>query len=452
MTNSRESEFVITPNSWQRRAEKLDRTTSDLLNVVGWYGSTHAAAMWRKDYEFLRVFKSSEIVGFDPQVDEWEPTYANVEAAVLAKASVVVIRIENNELLNGSLGSIAEIGMALASAALRGQIVIVSIEDDLVTTLNEPGAIAQYMMLELSLEQLDRIADLTRFLRVHRGNDLRELAQISCRAVDEQKQGCIERVDFADFLARKDKRSHNFPLRVLVGGSGGVYADVHHEIFLKKRDSLVREYSTEGQTVKILSEGAIAEAWKVPYGSIDNIGVGLAMRTLLAVETEFKQEADLLLLPIMAEAASKAASSEIGFLLFHALSTGQEIRVCLEPFDPIDYLRCKFRDIDFEVVTKPGLKRLALHEAGVADMILAMAVEDEIDQAFDILRALKQGRAYSYLEIKRSILGRTEIFHNADNIRRVRTLVRAHLDKMAADERFPNLFQYSNRILVEREA
>jgi hypothetical protein len=156
--------------------------------------------MWRKDYDFLRVFKSSEIVGFDPQVDEWEPTYANIEAAVLAKASVVVIRIENNELLNGSLGSIAEIGMALASAALRGQIVIVSIEDDLVTTLNEPGAIAQYMMLELSLEHLDRIADLTRFLRVHRGNDLRELAQISCRAVEEQKQGCIERVDYAEFL------------------------------------------------------------------------------------------------------------------------------------------------------------------------------------------------------------------------------------------------------------
>jgi hypothetical protein len=167
VTHSKDNDPVITPATWRRQASKLDRTSTDLLNVVGWYGSTHAAAMWRKDYEFLQVFKQSGIVGFDPQVDDWDPGYASTEAAVLAKASVVVIRLENNELLNGSLGSIAEIGIALASAALRGQIVIVSIEDNLVTTLDEPGAIAQYMMLELSLEQLDQIPELTRFLQIH---------------------------------------------------------------------------------------------------------------------------------------------------------------------------------------------------------------------------------------------------------------------------------------------
>jgi hypothetical protein len=446
VTHSEDNDPVITPATWRRQASKLDRTSTDLLNVVGWYGSTHAAAMWRKDYEFLQVFKQSGIVGFDPQVDDWDPGYASTEAAVLAKASVVVIRLENNELLNGSLGSIAEIGIALASAALRGQIVIVSIEDNLVTTLDEPGAIAQYMMLELSLEQLDQIPELTRFLQIHRGDDLRELAHMSCRAVEQQKTGCIERVEFDAFLAKKTRRSHNFPLRVLVGGSGGAYADIHEKSFLKKRDILIRDYCEEGQAVKILSEGAIAEAWKVPYGSIDNIGVGLAMRTLLAIETEFKQEADVLLLPIMAEAASKAACSEIGFLLFHALSTGQDVWVFLEPFDPVDYLRHQFNDVDFEVVTTAKLRRLALREAGVADEILAKAVEEEVLEAFGVFQALKQGQAPTYLEIRRSILGSTEIFHKADNIRRVRTLVQAHLENLAASKRFANFFHYSSRI------
>ena len=441
-------DLVITPATWHQHVHKFDKTETDLLNLVGWYGSTHTAAMWRKDPSFLRVFREQGVVGFDPQLDDWDPEFAAIEAEVLAKASVIVIRLENNELLNGSLGSIAEIGLALTSAALRGQVVIVSIEDNLLTTLNEPGAIAQYMMLELSVEHLDQVESLTRFLDIHRGNNLHELAHMACEAAQQQITDCHECVNFDKFLAKKSRRSQNYPLRVLLGGSGGAYSEAYDEEFIRKKDDLISRYLKEEQVVKILSEGAIAEAWKIPYGSIDNIGVALATRTLLAIETEFKQEADLLLLPIMAEAASKAASSEIGFLLFHALVTGQDVRIYMEPFDPVDYIRYQLKDVDYGATTDAKQARLALREAGVADSILATAVREEIFEAFEIFLRLKQGDDDpSFREIKQSLLGKTEAFHNADNIRRVRTLVQAHLDKLVTDERFSDFFGYSTQII-----
>lgn len=440
------ADIVITPATWEQQESNLTKTSTGLLNLVGWFGSTHASATWRKEPEFLRIFKERDVVGFDPQIDNWDPSYAATEAEVLANASVMVIRLENNELLNGSLGSIAEIGLALTSAALRGQTVIVSIEDNLLTTLNEPGAIAQYMMLELSLEHLEKRSKLSRFLRVHRGDNLRALADMTCQAVETQKQACQSVIDFEAFFTKKGRRSQNYPLRVLLGGSGGPYAEAHNESFLKKKKYLTSGYLAEGQVVKVLSEGAIAEAWKIPYGSLDNIGVALATRTLLAIETEFKQEADLLLLPIMAEAASKAAASEIGFLLLNALTTGQDVRVFMETFDPVDFIRYQLKPVALAAPANAKSARLALQQAGVGNAILATAIEPEVFEAFEIYKALRHGLAPSFQQVKQSLLGQTEVFHNADNIRRVRALVQAHLERLAVDERFAGFFHYANKI------
>ena len=96
------SELVITPGTWSQHKQSLTVTKTGLLNMVGWYGSTHTQAMWRKEPQFLAEFEAQHIVGFDPQlVGSWDPSYTIVEAEVLATASVVVIRLENNELLNG---------------------------------------------------------------------------------------------------------------------------------------------------------------------------------------------------------------------------------------------------------------------------------------------------------------------------------------------------------------
>lgn len=440
------SKLVVTPATWSDQINYLKKTPTGLLNMVGWYGSTHAMAQWRNDRDFLSIFEDNNTVGFDPQIDDWDPSYVAIEAEVMALVSVVVIRIENNELLNGSLGSIAEIGLALTSAALRGQVVIVSIEDNLLTTLNEPGAIAQYMMLELSLERLEKDDVLGRYLKVHRGNNLAELANMSIEIVQQQMDVGQPQINFANFLSKKERRKQNYPLRVLLGGSGGPYADVYDEMFNRKKKYLTSKYVKAGQVAKIVSEGAIAEAWKIPYGSIDKIGVALATRTLLSIEMEFKQEADLLLLPIMAEAASKAAASEIGFLLLNALTTGQDIKVFMEPFDPVDYIRYQFKDVELKSVATPKQIRVALREAGIADEILATAVLEEVRETFNLFKALKQGDLPHYNVVRNSLVGQTEAFQYAENVRRVRALVRAHLKRLHTDERFQEFFSFSDKI------
>lgn len=446
MPTHQASDLVITPATWPDRSKHLERTASNLLNIVGWYGSTHASATWRKDARFLTVFEKHGVIGFDPQIDNWDPSYSKIEAEVLATASVVVIRLENNELLNGSLGSIAEIGLALTSAALRGQIVIVSIEEGLLTSLNEPGAIAQYMMLEMSLEQIEAMSRLHGLLHIHRGDDLKTLATMCCDAAARQMIQCQLGLSYKEFLEKRARRRQNYPRRVLVGGSGGAYDEVHQPTFTHKRNVLMADYQAEGEPVKILSEGAIAKAWQIPYGSVDNLGVALTTRTLLSIENEYKREADILLLPIMSEAASKAAATEIGFLLLYALITGQDVKIFLEPFDPVDYIRCQLDEVDIQNCNNEKQIRVALRAAGVNSTILALAVNDEVVATFELFKAMMRGELPTFKQVKKSLLGKTEVFHSADNVRRVRVLIEAHLERLSSDERFPGFFFYADKI------
>jgi hypothetical protein len=449
MAINRSADLVITPATWRDQVHYLSRTPANLLNLVGWYGSIHASARWRKEKEWLQVFQERQVTSFDPQIYDWEPAFATLEADIMANASVIVIRLENNELLNGSLGSIAEIGLALTSAALRGQIVVVSIQEGLLTSLNESGAIAQYMMLEMSLENVEKVAELDGVLQIHRGDNLHELALMACGAAERQLKDGQMGLNFQDFLLKRARRRQNYPRRVLLGGSGGPYAQAHEPAFRQKKQTLVSAYKAEGQPVKILSEGAIAKAWKIPYGSIDKISVALATRTLLAIESEFKREADILLLPIMAEAASKAAATEIGFLLLYALTTGQDVKIYLEPFDPVDYIRHQLKNVEVQAHLG-GEKdiRLILQQAGVANHVLATAVREEIFEVFELFKMFATSNRPTLKQVKDSLLGKTDIFLNADNISRVRALVRAHLERLDADERFAGFFSYSNHIIA----
>jgi hypothetical protein len=440
------TELVITPATWPSQKNDLEKTPTNLLNLVGWYGSTHAAAMWRKAAEFLAVFRRAGVAGFDPQIEGWDPAYAAVEAEVLADAAVIVIRLENHELVNGSLGSIAEVGLALTSAALRGQVVIVSIEDNLLASLNEPGAVAQYMILELFMEEIDSNPTFSRFLQLHRGDDLAELANLACAAARQQMEAAQAGLNFNDFLAKRSQRQQNYPLRVLVGGSGGPYTELYRDSFRQKIKRLVAPYTGEGYALSILSEGAVAEAWDIPYRNPEPLATGLAMRTLLSIELESKKRADSLLLPIVAEASSKAAATEIGFLLLFALTTGQDISIFLEPFDPLDFIRCYLHQVEIKADAAEKSMRVALHQAGVPHAVLATATQAEVAETCALIQALRRGETVTFKQVKQSLLGQTEVFHAADNIRRVRVLVQAHLEKLHADTHYPNFFSYTTQI------
>ncbi len=439
--------IAITPATWPDRAAQLTRTPTGLRHLVGWFGSTHAAAMWRKNGDFLAVYEQQAVPGFDPQIEGWDPAYAVVEAEVLATASVIVIRLENNELVNGSLGSIAETGMALTSAALRGQIVIVSLEEGLLTSLTDPGAITQYMILEMFLEDVAKTTELPAYLLLHRGNNLTELAALACEAALQQVKIGLPGLNFNEFLSKRDRRSQNYPRRIVLGGSGGPYSDSYQPRFQQKKQQLLLPYQTDAFRVQSLSDGAIAQAWSIPYSSTNQLAVALAMRTLLSIELEAKREADLLLLPLMAEAESKAAATEIGFLLLYALTSGQEVKLYLEPFEPVDYLHHQLKEVDMPTEADEKNMRLALQQAGVADPILALATQPEVQQTYAVFQGLHQAEPPTFKQIRQSLLGQTEVFNDADNIRRVRTLVEAHLQRLSEDTRYPGFFFYSNQII-----
>lgn len=441
------ADIVITPATWPEQVSRLTKTSTGLLNLVGWYGSTHTSAMWRKAAEFLTPFWERQVSGFDPQIKGWESSYAEIEAEVLATAAVIIIRLENNELRNGSLGSIAETGLALTSAALRGQIIIISIEDNLLTSLDEAGAIAQYMILELFLEHIQKGHELTHFFRVHRGDDLRTLATLACEVAQQQMTSGLAPVNFAEFLQKRAKRQHNYPLRVLLDGSSGWYDEVYRERFEHKKKILLTPYATlEHYALTDLSTGATGQAWQIPYGTTDHFSAALAMRVLLFIELEYKQNADLLLLAIMAESASKGAATSIGFSLLDALVTGQAIKIYLEPFDLVDYIYRQFDEITLVPSPDERHMREALQKIGVSDTILATAIQEEVAETYQTLQTLAQAERPSLKQIKKSLLGQTEAFNNADNIRRVRVLVEAHLDRLYSDPRFPDFFAYAKQI------
>ena len=186
------------------------------------------------------------------------------------------------------------------------------------------------------------------FFRIHRGDDLQELAKMACEAAQQQLEACLESLKFSDFLVKKQERQQHVPIRVLLGGSGGAYAKAHRSTFYTKRKKLADPYRNEGYIIKDLSKGAFSQAWSIPYGSSDNIAIALSMRTLLSIELEAMQEADLLLLPIITEAASIAPVTKIGFLLLYTLTTGQDIKIYLEPFEPIDYIHQHLKHIELE--------------------------------------------------------------------------------------------------------
>ena len=86
--------------------------------------------------------------------------------------------------------------------------------------------------------------------------------------------------------------------------------------------------------------------------------------------------------------------------------------------------------------------RETLQEVGISDTVLAVAEKEQILETFDILQAIitLAGKRPTLKQVKTSLLGHTQVFLNADNIRRVRTLVQAHVETLNVDERFPDLF------------
>jgi hypothetical protein len=138
---------------------------------VGLFG-TCGQSRWRDP--FTAHYQELEIPFFNPQVDDWEPELANLEAHHLANDDIVLFPITGETYGTGSL---AECGFSILNAIkLESQRdFVIMIEAELNASLNDPvarreslraRALVKQHLLKLRLRNLYLVDDLPTMLEV----------------------------------------------------------------------------------------------------------------------------------------------------------------------------------------------------------------------------------------------------------------------------------------------
>jgi len=109
---------------------------SELQNVVGLFG-TCGDSTWRDD-KAIPALQAADLEFFNPVVADWTPDCMEVEARHAAEDRVILMGITGETT---AVGSLAELGWIALQAQLRGQSVVVFLEDMDESTLDP--AVAQ---------------------------------------------------------------------------------------------------------------------------------------------------------------------------------------------------------------------------------------------------------------------------------------------------------------------
>lgn len=81
-----------------------------MKNCIGLFG-TCGESKWRDP--FIDLFKSKGIDFFNPQVDDWDPSLAKIEAEHLASDSIILFPITSETYATGSL---SEVGFSILNS------------------------------------------------------------------------------------------------------------------------------------------------------------------------------------------------------------------------------------------------------------------------------------------------------------------------------------------------
>jgi len=104
--------------------------------TIGLFG-TCGNSVWRN--EFMEKYNELGISFFNPQVDDWKPEDAEIEAQHLADDKVILFPVTNETYGTGSL---SEVGFSILNAIKLDdrRSFVVMIQNDLATELNDPIA------------------------------------------------------------------------------------------------------------------------------------------------------------------------------------------------------------------------------------------------------------------------------------------------------------------------
>jgi len=402
---------VLNPDSFIEGSAGLRRTATDLIDGVGLFGSTHGQATWRA--EVIQELQSDNTQIFNPQLPpdiEWNEKHAPPEAEALTSFSVIVFRLENKHLSDGSLGSIGEIGMAMTSALLRGQKIIISKEKDFGKSLTLPEAVNQYAALENWITRLS--AQYIDNLQEHTGDDLKELSTILRKAMKNQRENPIK-------PCQKVEPANHVIDSIVVGGSAGgatVQGKLRVSAFRDKMMELVRKSDVSEDKIVNLSAEKFGNSYRAIFSKKDivvNNKFREAVFGLQSAEINEKQNADLVAWPILKDGVSMASVAETGMLMFQHLADGKHMILLMEKFDQMAYLHEKF--IDQQVALRKLISENHTELLGEFESIVAgqsSLTFKELRSAFGNIDELKNE------------------FMVADSANRVRNLARAHLERL----------------------
>lgn len=417
----------LNPDTFMDQLTGLDRTKTGLVDAVGFYGSTHTQAAWRNT--IIEYLQKEDVAVFNPQLPPdivWDyEKHAKPEAIALTTCSVIVFRLENRGLTDGSLGSIGEIGAAVMSAMLRGQRVIISIEKGFGKSLQDPAAVKQFAALSTWLEEVvPRAGAFVEFptQKDARGNDLKNLSEKIKETMELQREQPLTTFDFPPL----SEATHLLPIFTTVfGGSSGGYSDATNAAVSQWR-SEVRASITDGRR-EDLAAGDNAQDWLDLDARFTRDGVTpetiFRAHELHLRETGLKVVAHLAAWSVVKEGLSTGAVTEALMIAAARAALGKQTVLYMEEFDGLGFLKTKIVEQKEQIFAE--LKEMSPSKSLSAEKITEMGrqVQEVLDGASSL----------NFKQLMKSLNAVNELkddIAKADAANRVRTLALAHLARL----------------------
>lgn len=408
---------------------ELQEASNSTLDYTSLFGSTWESLKdtgregWRERWA-LKALHEAGIITYNPWSPEWKDTDAKSEALAMATASVLALRIENSDIKDGSLGSMLELSIAIYSAMMRGQRVVVSIEEGIEKSLTDPGARAQLASLKESLEEA---------MREHPGYITREdnierfLAAVKLAAAQQKDENKammpILPEQLYDFYSQRHEIISAPQVKVLFGGSGDAFtkdaetvADL--DAFRQDIEAIFADKNHFESTA--LYRGIHRAPWDAAYAS----GKEEDFRDAHRKEKGIKKDAGVVINMVTAQSRGMGFLNEIGTGLSDALESGQPYALLLEDFDADLYVHTALAEKSEEVNAEM---------LGVLRQNKQLKPE-AITEAIEIMYLLKNNPGeLTFSRLKKSqVFKETAQFRVIDNTRRVRVIAQEQMRNLAS--------------------
>ncbi len=334
--------FEKDKNQNQSESQPSSETPTGLARSVRFFDDATNQSISPMITEQLRYMKVPFTI--EGVTDRVQKMSASESAEKQKHPAVLALRIEaDKRQVNDNLSALVKIGLQIFQAMLRGQHLVLSIAPGFEATIAnaDPGVAAQYQALRLKIDRLSVTrpesftllpdSDVVTFCRgVQQALENQSSPENHVAAINDEQLNIFE--------AARSKRLAKKTRSVTVGGSSTAYNRLQGRRF-QNNQRLVRQVWEEAGDVTALNEGHFERMWTEAYEEKDPIKRSKLMRQAFLSEQGHKDHNDIVVWMVQNEAVSKAATTEIGFLLLNAFESGQQLSVLLEPFNVDQYIQ-----------------------------------------------------------------------------------------------------------------